>query len=123
MTKTVSKMTAADETDTLSSFIAASRDNDLDLIEKMIESNKSLINTADEEKRTALHWAVDREHIEMMKLLLQSGADPNCVDIDGCTVLHYAATAESETMITALIEAGASKELVDIDGNKPSNYT
>ena len=63
MTKTVSKMTATDETDTLSAFIAASRDNDLDLIEKMIESNKSLVNTADEEKRTALHWAVDRGHI------------------------------------------------------------
>ena len=56
-------MTATDETDTLSAFIAASRDNDLDLIEKMIESNKSLVNTADEEKRTALHWAVDRGHI------------------------------------------------------------
>ena len=59
----------------------------------------------------------------MMKLLLQNGADPNCVDIDGCTVLHYAATAECETMITKLIEAGANKELADIDGNKPSDYT
>ena len=56
-------MTTTDETDTLSAFIAASRDNDLALIKKMVESNKSLINSADEEKRTALHWAVDRGHI------------------------------------------------------------
>lgn len=28
---------------------------------------------------TPLHWAVEREHIETIKVLLQHGANPNCV--------------------------------------------
>ena len=62
MTKTVSKMTSGDETedDMLSGLIAAARDNDL----ARVESGATMdMNVVDEEKRTALHWAVDRGHL------------------------------------------------------------
>ena len=151
MTKTVSKMSEENETDKLSVFIAAARDNNLSEMEKLC-GRKLLLNSSDDENRTALHWAVDREHIgrflsdvlwpllfgyfcppnvfcrektwtDMMKLLLSSGSDPNLKDIDGCTPLHYAATAESEIMIKLLLENGAKKDIPDIDGSLPVDYS
>ena len=54
----------------------------------VLESTPSLINTTDDEKRTALHWAVDRDNLEATKRLIQLGSDINLQDIDGCTVLE-----------------------------------
>lgn len=62
MTKTVSKMSEENEADKLSVFIAAARDNNLSEMEKLC-GRKLLLNSSDDENRTALHWAVDREHI------------------------------------------------------------
>ena len=62
MTKTVSKMSEENETDKLSVFIAAARDNNLSEMEKLC-GRKLLLNSSDDENRTALHWAFDREHI------------------------------------------------------------
>ena len=36
-----------------------------------------------------LHWACDRGHLEVVKFLLQSGADVNLQDKESQTALHY----------------------------------
>ena len=64
------------------------RDNKIQELISVLESTPSLINTTDDEKRTALHWAVDRDNLEATKRLIQLGSDINLQDIDGCTVLE-----------------------------------
>ena len=64
------------------------RDNKIQELISVLESTPSLINTTDDEKRTALHWAVDRDNIEATKRLIELGSDINLQDIDGCTVLE-----------------------------------
>ena len=42
-------------------------------------------------KKTALHWAIRRNHFEIVKLLLEYGADIDARDSKGQTPLIYAA--------------------------------
>lgn len=66
---------------------------------------------------TALHWlidmlAVDGPRMEMMKLLISYGADPNAVATDEykstpLTLAAEAGTSESEKMTSALLKSGA----------------
>jgi len=59
----------------------------------------------DELHMTPLHYAVDRGNIEMTQLLLDNGADVNCVDADGNIALYNAIICEHEDIIPLLMEA------------------
>ncbi len=47
------------------------------------------VNKPDVTGRTALHWAVDNADIELMRLLLTKGANPNAYTRSGLSVLVY----------------------------------
>lgn len=49
---------------------------------------------SDSEQMTPLHFAVDRGHFEIVKLLIQSGSNVNQVNSDGQTPLMIAVTCE-----------------------------
>lgn len=53
---------------------------------------------------TLLHFAVDRGHVDMTKLLLQAGADRSIADKDGMTPLDYATICEYDTLVALLSE-------------------
>ncbi len=62
---------------------------------------------ADNEKRTALYWAVDKGHINIVKhLLVTSGANIRVIDIEGDTVMHLATLSRRMDMIKLLTEQG-----------------
>ena len=59
--------------------------------------------------RTALHWAVTLNHIDVVKVLLDGGADPGKADNDGNTPLYYAERARPgghKKIVRLLKEAG-----------------
>lgn len=56
---------------------------------------------------TALHVSAAKGYTRVMRILLASGADPNCVDKDGWTPLHAAAHWEQEEACRILTESGA----------------
>ena len=60
---------------------------------------------------TALHAAAGADHIDVVRLLLESGADPNAEDVDGDTPLMCATSLEC---VETLLEAGASVHATDI---------
>lgn len=64
--------------------------------------NPKDINIKDENGLTPLIWAVDRGHVPVCRLLLESGADPTIPDIDGVTPLEYAETCEHVEIIELL---------------------
>ncbi|XP_031241156.1 acyl-CoA-binding domain-containing protein 6 isoform X3 [Mastomys coucha] len=54
------------------------RENNIDHITKAIKSKTVDVNMTDEEGRALLHWACDRGHKELVKVLLQYEAGINC---------------------------------------------
>src|SRR3990167_2673183 len=58
-------------------------------IDKLLIDRKVDINKPDVTGRTALHWAVDNADLEMVKLLLHNGANPNAYTSSGLSVLVY----------------------------------
>lgn len=75
------------------------------------------VNARDEEGRTALHWAVDRGHKEVVELLLSKGVLVDAQDKDKQTPLHYACICEREDIAKALVQHGASLDIPDSDGS------
>ena len=63
MTKTVSRMAQGDDMDQLESFLGLARDDKMQELQDEIINNPNLLKLRDEENRTAIHWAVDREHL------------------------------------------------------------
>ena len=60
-------------------FDAAAKSGQLDLLEQMLVDGVE-IDAKDASGRTLLHWAVENDHAEAVRLLLKYGADRNITD-------------------------------------------
>ena len=64
------------------------------LVEFLIEKRRDLVYSVDISNSTPLHYSISNIHenqTEIIRILIEKGADPNCQDEDGNTPLHYAA--------------------------------
>ena len=69
---------------------------------------------------TALHAAMYQSNIQVVKLLLDHGFDPNARDTkQNYTPLHYAVTANNVDFARLLLQYGANKNARDIDKLTP----
>ena len=84
------------------------KNNDLVGVIKAIE-NGADVNLKDEWGRTALHWAVEKENLEMVKYLVENGADANLLDIKGRTAFTFAVEKGNLEMVKLFIEKGLRK--------------
>ena len=71
---------------------------------------------------TALHGATLRNHVSIMKSLLEAGADPSRADFNKVTPLHTAAKNGNAEVIDLLLKFGASKTAVDSLGFTPYDW-
>ena len=67
------------------------RDGDTEAIRLWLPKHMHSINELDEKKLTPLHYAARYSNIEVMKILVENGADINRLGDDDMTPLHYAA--------------------------------
>ncbi|EAX93452.1 hypothetical protein TVAG_347390 [Trichomonas vaginalis G3] len=67
---------------------------------------------------TPLHWAARMQNRDMIKLLLDFGADPNIQDFEGATPLHIAADTVSYDCVETLIIHGANPNIRNEFGTK-----
>jgi ankyrin repeat protein len=67
-------------------------------------ANKALLNDADTDGRSALHIAVSNGYLDMVKLLVESGADPTLADNNGETPLSLAIAAASNPQGVEMVE-------------------
>eukprot|EP00795_Rhopilema_esculentum_P017434 gene17434-9036_t len=77
----------------LISIQQAARDGRIDIVRSHIEKigrDKKKLNKKDIENTTALHYAVRYNHMSIVKLLVESGANVNVQGEHGATPLHYA---------------------------------
>ena len=68
---------------------------------------------------TPLCWAISKQWIDIVKILLDSGADTEIKDKDGRTALHLAVSIENKQIIQMLLDAGANKETKNYWNNTP----
>src|SRR5690349_13193365 len=98
-------------TDRVSDFFAACERGDVARARELIASDPSLVRAADPGQPhggwTALHTAARRGQLEIVRLLLEQGADPNAREAgDNTYPLHWAAAAGYAGVVRALLDAG-----------------
>lgn len=66
-----------------------------------------------------IHAATAGNHLGIVRLLLEAGADPNAVQQDGFRPLHAAAQNGNAAMVRLLLEHGADPTFPDAKGQQP----
>jgi len=92
------------------------QEGSLMMVKKLFDENNLYI---DEENRTILHWACDRDHFEIAQFLLQQNHPVNCRDSEELTPLHYASSCGNMEIVRLLVNGGADLAAVDSDGESP----
>jgi ankyrin repeat protein len=81
------------------------------------------VDTMTDKGVTALHIAIANGNLDLVKMLLVSGASPNIADKAGRTTIHFAATAHKDAadmlrLLLKFVNAGRP----DVDGKTPLHY-
>ena len=91
---------------------------DLEGVREAIEKDREKLNaTEDEDGAKPLHWAVRHNREDMVKRLMELGADVEVSDKDGETPLLYACRDGRASMLRLLVETfGANMAVTGLDG-------
>jgi ankyrin len=74
------------------------------------------VNAPEPDGTTALHWAVQRNDLDLVTRLIRAGATVNTKNDYGSTPMSEAAIVASAPLLAALLEAGADVESPNADG-------
>ena len=80
--------------------------------------NRTLVNQAEPDGTTALHYAVQANEVQLVTTLIAAGANVNAANRYGLRPMTLAATNGSEPVISRLLEAGADPNTVT-EGGEP----
>ena len=99
-------------------LLEAAARNDIDEVRRLLSLSVTPDST-NEDGLTALHQCCIDDSEEMMKVLVEFGADVNAADSEQWTPLHAAATCGHLHLVKFLIDNGANLLAVNGDGNMP----
>jgi ankyrin repeat protein len=87
------------------------------IAELLLAHGGAPVATIDGAKAHAIHWAASQGALEVVKLLVERGADVNDVGPNGRTPLHRAAESGVMEMVAYLLKSGANAKTRDMNGN------
>ncbi len=79
----------------------------LEQVKRLLADDSTLIDAPDQYGRTPLHWACRGVNFDIVKYLVETGANVNAADINGMVPLHNVASRGHEDAVRLLIEKGA----------------
>lgn len=85
----------------------AVKEGKVEVVRKMLEEDRDLINAVDSDLKTPLHLAAEHGYIDMVELLLEKGADINAKEGFKRTPLHFAASSGHDEIVRLFIAKGA----------------
>lgn len=81
------------------------------------------LNFNDAYDNSPLHYAIEKDYIEMISDLIEHGADVNFRDSSGRTSFTTALFRQNTSVLELLLSSGASLEDFDMFGDTPLNYS
>ena len=107
-------MNMYDTQDPKQTFFQAVEDNDVQKVQAALNQDIAL-DTENEIGQTALLVAASQGHTDLVKLLLEQGADVHACDDGGDSPLIKAMLLRSQEIITLLLEHGAEINVNKLD--------
>lgn len=101
-------------------FFKAIKKGDLKKIHDMIKENLHIIHYSNSYNFTGLHYATIYNHFEIVKLLVEKGADIHKLTFRNMSNLHLAAQNGNQEIFSYFIEKGCNPFLLNNDNYKPS---
>lgn len=86
-------------------------------LKDLLETNIHDVNSCDDKQRTCLHIASARGNLDIVRLLLDYGANPNIRDCVSNLPIHLAIISSHVPVVTLLLEAGTDIHSLDENGN------
>eukprot|EP00359_Climacostomum_virens_P004563 CAMPEP_0204901360 /NCGR_PEP_ID=MMETSP1397-20131031/3041_1 /ASSEMBLY_ACC=CAM_ASM_000891 /TAXON_ID=49980 /ORGANISM="Climacostomum Climacostomum virens, Strain Stock W-24" /LENGTH=319 /DNA_ID=CAMNT_0052069717 /DNA_START=73 /DNA_END=1032 /DNA_ORIENTATION=+ len=80
-------------------FIQTAKSGKVNEVISLLTKNKKLIHSKDSLNCTALHWAVKRNNLELIRILMQEGADCEEKDISGRSPMSIAVKQDSADIL------------------------
>jgi ankyrin repeat protein len=95
---------------------------DIDAVRSLLREGAA-VNVAQSDGMTALHWAAELGNVELVRLLVDAGADLEApTRIGDLTPLHIGAEVGQSGTVRALLEAGANAESRNANGSAPLHF-
>ncbi|GAB5589492.1 hypothetical protein Unana1_04392 [Umbelopsis nana] len=118
MGNTVSAMAYEDDSeDEVQDGYFFAREGDVSKLSAYLQNSGSSISEHDEQGLTMLHYACDRGQLEVVKLLVDRGANVNALTNENETPLHYACISERADIAQYLVDHKCDLTIRDDDGN------
>jgi ankyrin repeat protein/Tol biopolymer transport system component len=95
------------------------KEGKLEELKTILAEDSSAVSLRDENGMTPLHWAVHKGQLEICRILLAHGADPNLGDKDKDTPLHAASYAGKKEIVGLLLANGANPDQKNSYGRAP----
>ena len=97
----------------------AVKDNDVQKVTSMVESDPSLVSSQDKGGDTLLHWTAAKDHQSLAELLINDKADVNAQNVEGDTPLHLAAGNGHSDIMELLLMHNAEVDARNNGGATP----
>mmetsp|Transcript_41872 Transcript_41872/g.100899 ORF Transcript_41872/g.100899 Transcript_41872/m.100899 type:complete len:251 (-) Transcript_41872:94-846(-) len=107
--------------DSNSEIIRAARDGNLSRVQELWERGADVNHKNGGNGWTSLHWACEGDHLEVVKVLIEKGADVHAKNRIGGTSLHAACSTGQLELVKLLVEKGADVRATNIHGKTPSD--
>lgn len=88
-------------------------------IRLLVENAPKQLNISDFKRQTPLMLMAEEGDIDLVRIMLHAGADPDMQDWHGMTALHSAIKSRSDNCVDALLDHPCSLDKCTIDGNSP----
>ena len=103
-------------------LVEAAKAGDLALVRSLIEADPAAVRQSGPDGSTALHWAVNQNHLEVVGVLLDAKADAQARNRYGFGPIALAAMNGNADVLTLLIRAGADPRAT-VPGGEPAIMT